>query len=801
VKPRTLHLSTVLLPLVLEFACAVPANASRLLEAAPSQVGLDAAKLEQIDGVVREGIEQGRLPGAVVLVVRQGKVAFRKAYGLRGKDPGESRMTIDTVFDLASLTKPVATATSVMILLERGKLALSDPVSRHLPEFGRNGKDHITVEQMLLHTSGLLADNPVEDYQDGRKKALERIWQLRPDAETGKRFLYSDVNFIVLGELVERLTGEPLDAFARKGIFQPLGMRETAFRPNEELSRRAAPTQWRSGRWMRGEVHDPRAYLLGGVAGHAGLFSTADDLGLFAAMVLKHGSLDDKRILNADTVKLMTRPVRVSGGLRALGWDVDTRFSSNRGDSFPLGSFGHTGFTGTSLWLDPTSQTAVIFLSNRVHPDGKGQINRLRGQVASLVAASIIAPPFPAPFELPSPGPDARDLAPVFNGIDVLERDGFKALKGKRVGLVTNHTGVDREGTSTIDLLHRAQGVSLVALFSPEHGIRGEVDRLVPDSKDEKTGLPVFSLYGARKRPAPEQLRGIDTLVYDIQDIGCRFYTYLTTLGYVLETAAENKLKVVVLDRPNPIGGLAVEGPVLDRKLESFTGYHPLPVRHGMTLGELAQLFNRERKINADLQVIAMEGWRRADLFDRTNLVWINPSPNMRTLAAALLYPGIGLLETTNLSVGRGTDRPFEILGAPWLDGRRLSESLARAHLSGVRFVPTRFTPKSSTHAGTQCGGIQIFLDDWRVFQSLPVGITIATHLRQLYPTQWEVNRYGQLLAHLPTLEALTRGDTAEQIMKLWQQDLASFRAVRARYLLYPNNPDGRDGKNLAPSR
>jgi uncharacterized protein YbbC (DUF1343 family)/CubicO group peptidase (beta-lactamase class C family) len=747
-------------------------KSTRLPDAAPAEVGLDAAKLGQIDAVVGQAIEQGALPGAVVLVVHRGKVAFRKAYGLRSKQPREVRMTADTVFDLASLTKPVATATSIMILIEQGKLHLTDRVSQHLPEFAPNGKDRLTIEHLLLHTSGLIADNPVSDYADGRAKAMERINQLKPLAEPGAKFIYSDVNFIVLGELVQRLSGETLDAFARKHILEPLGLRETAFRPGAAFLERAAPTEKRDGRWIRGEVHDPRAYLLGGVAGHAGLFSTADDLAVFAQMILNGGAYADKRILRPETVRHMTTPRDVPGGRRALGWDVQTRFSSNKGDGFSASSFGHTGFTGTSIWIDPPSQTAVIFLSNRVHPEAKTNINRLRGRVASLVAASIADAP-------------ARTLKPVFNGIDVLRRDGFRAPKGRRIGLVTNHTGLDRDGHSTIDLLHQADGVKLVALFSPEHGIRGEVDRPVADSKDDKTGLPIYSLYGTRHRPTKEQLQGIDTIVYDIQDIGCRFYTYMTTMGYMLETAAEHKLKIVVLDRINPIGGVAVEGPILDKKLESFVGYHPLPVRHGMTLGELALFYNRERQINADLEVIRIEGWNRADLFDRTDLIWVNPSPNMRTLAAALLYPGVGLLETTNISVGRGTDRPFELFGAPWLDGRRLAEALAGSHLPGVRFVATRFTPKSSTHAGKECGGVQIFIDDWRQFQSLPVGITIAYHLHKLYPEQWQIKGYNRLLANSPTLEALERGDSPEQIMKLWQADLERFQEVRKKYLLY----------------
>jgi uncharacterized protein YbbC (DUF1343 family) len=744
----------------------------------PARAGIDAARLARLDTVVPEGLKRARAPGAVVLVLRKGKVVFRKAYGLRAVKPAAEPMTLDTVFDLASLTKPLATATAVMILLERGKLRLADRVAEHLPEFGRRGKDRVTVEHLLLHTSGLLADNPVADYRDGRKKALERICELRLLGPPGTRFTYSDVNFIVLAELVEHLSGEALDVFTRKHIWAPLGMRDTGFRPGKGLVARSAPTERVRGRWLRGEVHDPRARLLGGVAGHAGLFATADDVARYARMILAGGQLDGKRILSPATVRLMTAPHRVPGGLRALGWDVGTAFSRNRGDLF--GGFGHTGFTGTSLWIDPDSQTAVIFLSNRLHPDGKGNVTPLRGAVANVVAASIVAPPFPTGSGVPRAG-----MRPVLTGVDVLKRDGFRALKGRRVGLVTNHTGRDADGNSTIDLLHKAAGVKLLALFSPEHGIRGQVDRPVPDGKDERTGLPIYSLYGKTRRPTAAQLKGLDTLVYDIQDIGCRFYTYATTLGYVLESAAAHKLKVVVLDRPNPLGGLAVEGPVLERKLESFVGYHALPVRHGLTVGELARLFNAERKIGADLQVVEMEGWRRGDLYDRTGLTWVNPSPNMRSLSAALLYPGVGLLETTNVSVGRGTDRPFEVLGAPWIDGRKLASALARARLPGVRFVATRFTPSSSTHAKKECGGVQIYIDDWGRFETLPVGVTIACALKRLYPKEWQSKRYGVLLGHPATLAAIERGERPARVTRRWRAELEGYLALRRRYLLY----------------
>jgi uncharacterized protein YbbC (DUF1343 family)/CubicO group peptidase (beta-lactamase class C family) len=771
------------------FVCASVTSAqvagAHLPEASPGSVGMDLTRLNRIDGAVQDSIQKQQLPGAVVLVVREGKIVFRKAYGSRSLQPTQTPMTLDTVFDLASLTKSIATATSMMVLLEQGKVRLANKVVDYFPDFAPNGKNQITIEQLLLHTSGLIADNPLSDYADGPTKAFERINHLELQTEPGTKFTYSDVNYILLGKLVEKLSGEPLDQFARQNVFEPLGLVDTTFKPDANLSRRAAPTEQRDGHWMQGEVHDPRSFKLGGVAGHAGLFSTANDLAVFAQMLLDHGSYQGRRILSPATVQLMTTPRPVPGGWRGLGWDIQTAYSANRGELFSPDSFGHTGFTGTSIWIDPPSKMAVIFLSNRVHPSGKGNVTRVRGQVATLAAASVVAPPFPSPRASRST-PASRVSGTVLTGIDVLVRDDFRQLKGRKIGLVTNHTGVARDGRTTIDLLHRARDVKLVALFSPEHGIRGKLDSKVGDGKDEKTGLPVYSLYGERRRPTAEQLEGIDTLVYDIQDIGCRFYTFMTTMAYILETAGQHKLKVFVLDRPDPIGGVAVEGPILDKNLESFIGYHPIPVRHGMTLGELAQLYNHERKLNADLTVIKVEGWKRDQLYDQTGLDWINPSPNMRSLTAALLYPGIGLLETTNVSVGRGTDRPFEILGAPWIDEHKLAEALNRAGLPGVRFVPTRFTPASSTHAGKECGGVQIYIDDWKRFASLSTGLAVACELRRQFPKEWQAQKYLRLLCNRATLAELEAGKSAAEIERSWQPGLKAFLALRKHYLIYP---------------
>jgi uncharacterized protein YbbC (DUF1343 family) len=746
--------------------------------AKPEEVGASAVRLDRIDAAVKQALDRGDAPGAVVCVVHRGHIIFRRAYGLRSKQPAEAPMTVDTVFDLASLTKPLATASSIMLLVEQGKLRPSDPVARHLPAFAAKGKNKVTVEQLLLHTSGLIADNPVADYQDGRDKAIQRICDLEPAAEPGVKFTYSDLNYIVLGELVEKQGGKPLDEFSKENLFTPLGLTTMGFKPAEGLKDRIAPTEKRDGKWLVGEVHDPRAALLGGVAGHAGLFATADDLAVYAQVLLDGGVWKDKRILSDLTVKRLTTPHPVplaNGGLgqRTYGWDVQTSYSVNRGELFAPGAgFGHTGFTCTSLWIDPPSQTAVIVLTNRVHPDGKGNVGRLRSQIATIAASAL--------------DPSPPETKPLLTGLDVLERDGFAALKGRRVGLVTNHTGVDRDGRSAIDLLSKADGATLVALFSPEHGIRGAVDERVDDSKDEKTGLPIYSLYGARKKPTAETLKGVDTLVYDIQDAGCRFYTYESTLGCALEAAAENKIAVMVLDRPNPLGGVEVEGPVLDAGRESFTGYHTLPVQHGLTVGELARLFNAERKIGADLEVIPMENWRRGDLYDATGLRWINPSPNLRSPLEALLYPGIGLLETTNVSVGRGTDRPFEWIGAPWIDGAKLAAALAKEDLPGVRFVTCKQTPSSSTFKGQECDGVQILVDDWSRFRPVRTGIALACALRALYPDDWKADAYDRLLCNAATLDALKRGAAWQQIEKGWQTELIRVRERRRAYLLYP---------------
>jgi CubicO group peptidase (beta-lactamase class C family) len=360
---------------------------TRLPDAAPADVGLDPERLKAIDEAANDAIKAKQCPGAVILIVRNGKVAYRKSFGQRAVEPKKEDMTADTVFDLASLTKPVATAASIHHLAQRGKLRLDDPVSKHLPAFG---KEKVTLEHLLLHTSGLAAGNPVANYTDGKKKAIEKICELRLAADPGKKFVYSDLGYILLGAVVEKVSGESLDDYARKHLFEPLGLSEMTFRPDKRLKERCAPTQKVKEEWLLGVVHDPRARALGGVAGHAGLFGTADDLAVFAQMLLDGGKFGKNRILDESTVKLFTTPLDVPTGKRTPGWDARTSYSGNRGSKFD--GYGHTGFTGTSMWIDPSSRTAVIVLTNRVHPDGKGDVRKLRSRVATLAAEAIVKP-------------------------------------------------------------------------------------------------------------------------------------------------------------------------------------------------------------------------------------------------------------------------------------------------------------------------------------------------------------------------------------------------------------------------
>ncbi len=743
------------------------------------------AGLQQLEKAVDAAVAKKSPVGAVVWLEHEGRT-HTLVKGDRAQVPSIEPMTVDTVFDAASLTKVIATAPAIMHLWEKGKLNLEAPVSRYLPEFTGEGREAILLRHLLTHTSGLKPGIPRDPAWSGYAEGIRRATTTVPDAPPDSFFRYSDINFILLGEVVQRVSGESLDSYVQKALFTPLGMTSTRYRPPAEWQGRLAPTEKdEKDVMLRGVVHDPTCRRMGGVAGHAGLFTTAGDLARFSRMILQGGTLEGVQIFKPGTLAQMQR-VQTAATVterRGLGWDLESPYSRPRGDRFPIGSFGHTGFTGTSLWLDPYSKTFVIFLSSRLHPDGKGSVRDLYEEIGRAAARCV--PNFDFDKVTGALRPRAADEVPsVLNGIDVLKRDGFAALKGLRVGLVTNQTGIDAERTPTIDLLAKAPEVKLRALFSPEHGIRGALDQeKIKDGVDAKTGRPIHSLYGERRAPTPEQLAELDALVFDIQDIGCRFYTYISTLRLCLEAAAKSNKKVFILDRINPIGGNAVEGPTMVEK-ETFTATHAIPLRHGMTVGELAQMMNAERGIQADLQVIRLEGWQRKWLMDQTGLPWVNPSPNMRRLEAALLYPGIGLLEFS-ISVGRGTDSPFEILGAPYVNDRRLAHELNQLGLPGLRFMPVRFTPTASVFKDQACGGVRMEITQRSAVRPVLTGVSIAAVFQRLYPKEFALEKVNTLLNHPGLLKGLKSGKSGKELSAQWAAETAAFQARRANFLLY----------------
>jgi uncharacterized protein YbbC (DUF1343 family)/CubicO group peptidase (beta-lactamase class C family) len=772
----------------------------------------EAPELRGIDSIIESSIQANQIPGAVVLVGHNGKIVYKKAYGNKSLEPVRQQMTEDTIFDMASLTKCMATATAVMQLEEQGKIRLNDTVAKYIPEFGKNGKEQITIRQLVTHFSGLREDLDLKVAWQSKATAYQMAHDETPVAPAGSEFRYSDINYIMLGELVERISGMSLDEYAQKNIFKPLDMEHTRYLPPVDWMEKIAPTEFdETNHMLWGTVHDPTARRMGGVAGHAGVFSTAGDVSKFAQAML-----DAKFVISAASIQKMITPQQPPNSveMRGVGWDIDTPFSSNRGEMLPIGSFGHTGFTGTSLWIDPTTNSYIILLTNAVHPrlrPGSPAV-ALRTKVATFVAANLrLSPSETERFRLQSitgyneAMSGARRLAArnglVTLGVDQLQDQWTRLTEGTdaphlgcrntpcRVGLVTNQTGLDSSGQRTIDLLARNQQVKLVAIFSPEHGVTGALDTTaIGNSVDAATQIPVYSVYGDstdKRHPPLDVLRTLDAVIYDIQDVGVRYYTYESTLGYFLESCGKTGVPLIVLDRPNPVTGSFVQGPVADVGRSSFVAYWQTPLRHGMTVGELAKMFNAEQKLNATLIVVTMKGWQRGDWLDSTGMTWTNPSPNMRSLNEATLYTGVAIIEGTNVSVGRGTDTPFEVLGAPWIDERQFAAYLNGRKLAGVRFVPTRFTPTSSNYANQVCHGVNIFVTDRNQLDGPELGLELASALLKLYPQQYKVDRLDFLMVHAASFEALKRGDDPRGIADTWRERVAEFMKMRAKYLLY----------------
>ncbi len=799
----------------------------------------------EIDSLMQAALAAKQLPGAVVVVGSGGHVAFEKAYGDRAIDPAIEPMTEDTIFDMASLSKCMSTSVAIMQMYEQGKLQFDDPVVRYLPEFAAAGKINITVRQLLTHYSGLAPDVSLKDAWSGKAEGVKRAMESVPAGPPGVKFVYSDINFITLGAIVEKLSGEPLDVYAAKHIFGPLGMADTSYltphcsilfndpnpnrppagrdcnnlKPSASDLSRVAPTAHNDDkpmaddRMLRGEVHDPTTRRMGGVAGHAGVFSDAHDVSLFAQALLdKLAGRPSVFPLKQATLELMCRPEQPvqAKALRGYGWDIDSPYSRPRGDIYPVGSFGHTGFTGTSLWMDPRSDSYVILLANAVHPRGGTPITTLRGKVATAAARALGLDKAPA------------GMATV-TGIDVLEETNFRALlalQGKdpahiRLGLLTNQTGLDSKGRRTIDVLAQQHGkgspsLELTTLFSPEHGIAGVEDRTgIGNSVDTATKLPVISLYGSKpedRRPKAEDLQKLDAVLIDLQDAGARFYTYETVVGYFLEVAAKTGTPVIVLDRPALTSGVQVGGPVSDAGMESYVNYMQEPMTLGLTLGELAGFFNGERHLGARLTVVPMRNWQRGLWFDQTGVPWVNPSPNLRTMNAAALYPGIAFAEYTNLSIGRGSDDPIEQIGAAWIandaEAQKLSDTLNARKLTGVTFAPVTFTPeKPYPYAGQSIHGVRMTVTDRERFDAPAMGAELLTAVHVQYPAQFKFDRAAKLILNDATDQALAAGKDPHEIAAMWDAGLSDFRQRREKYLLYGYLPSVESPETVVPAK
>jgi SSS family transporter len=886
-----------------------------------------------VSTLLNDAVAGHRPPGAVVVIGHGGRVVFEKAYGERklagepgldGQPSAAEPMTEDTIFDMASLSKCLSTATAVMQLYEQGKVQFDAPVERYLPKFNA-GHDperaKVTVRMLLTHTSGEAPDINLKDawglaapdFVEGVHRALTTPLMSAP----GEVFRYSDINFILLGYMVQVLSGEPLDVYAQENIFKPLGMTETRYLPvakacgphrvvgaaiawapapkghelfacpkgdwSTSLLTRIAPeahddeakadpgTNPDYDRLLRGTVHDPTTRRMGGVAGHAGVFSTAHDVSLYAQALLDRlAGRPSNFPLKRETLELMVAPEQpgheagqiakanaaeraaIAAGekgsaaglaphypavkdqdLRGFGWDIDTAFSKPRGVVFPIGSFGHTGFTGTSLWMDPGSDTYVVMLANAIHPRGNAPISNLRGEVASAAAEALGVEFIDRVGDLnciynPDEGPRycsggiayadgtvEKINPPVLTGIASLEAHHFDVLRSLRqsgslrIGVLTNQTGIDIDKRRTVDILATdlpkvVAGAKLAAIFSPEHGIFGKLDsEHVEGEIDSATGLKVTSLYGpteADKRPSHEALKDLDAVVIDLQDAGVRFYTYDTVVGYFLEAAAREKtefhhaLKVVVLDRPDLIGGEAVQGPVSDEELThgvaAYIDYMPLPVRTGMTIGELAKYVVGVKKLDVELTVVPMEHWTRAEYFDETGLPWVNPSPNLRTMTAAELYPGLGFLDFSGVSVGRGTETPFELFGATWMKGAEVAAALNARTIPGVSFsATTTSVAENANHYpfhGQTIEAVKIAVTDRRALDSPEMGVEILSVLHRMYPEKFAVEKTLRLVGRQSVVYAMERGDTPRAIEDGWKAGLDEFVAARKAYLIYP---------------
>lgn len=706
-------------------------------------------------------------PGAVALVGDVHHTYFHAATGLRQAVPEPLPALPTTPYDLASLTKVVATTTAIMLLREDGALDLDQPVSEivPIPAFGA-----FTVRHLLTHTAGLVAGLPYYKTASSIDEMLQRYAEREPDWPPGTRRRYSDVGFMILGRAVELAARDSLDAFCAKRIFKPLGMKCTAFNPPKAWRDTCAATEdcaWR-GRLLVGEVHDENAYAVGGVSGHAGLFAPAEDLALFCRASLS-GKLLPEKVLDEMT-RLGQAPVYPWQG---LGWQLDPWASGKEGFLPSRSAFGHTGWTGTCIWMDRRTGLFGILLSNTCHPSRANRNNEiLRRTFFSAVARQF----YPRTTN-------------AHSGLDRVVWEGFAMVRDKRFALLTNHAAVDQLGRHILDVFALDPRVKPTRLYSPEHGIRGDVEAGEAVAS-EPGDVPIISLYGERKRPSRDELKNVDLFVIDLQDVGARYYTYAATMFDCIRACGETRTPVLVLDRPNPVGGDTLEGPIAT-DVGSPVCAAPVPIRHGMTMGELATCFVDTLLTGPkpSLSVSALDGWQPERLFDECGLPWTPPSPNVPKARTALLYTGTCLFEGTNLNEGRGADTPFEMIGAPWLDPAAVIRKIRAADRPGCSLVPVTYTPRAipgkasdPRYRDQECQGIRIVVQDphkVRAF-TLAVALLIAIRNRHSGEFQWEPS-FDVLAGSKDLRCAIETGKSARRIIAECASALDAFNTKRVR--------------------
>jgi uncharacterized protein YbbC (DUF1343 family)/CubicO group peptidase (beta-lactamase class C family) len=755
-------------------------------------VAFEAEFEAELAAALAAALAAGEVPGGVCWVGSGADDLFVRAFGRRARGrplaPGEEAPpeVLEARFDLASLTKPVATASAVALLFDRGRLDLDRPVSADWPAFGAHGKERITPRQLLLHSAGLVADNPLADWQRGADELWRRIEALEPQDPPGQRLRYSDVGYAVLARLVERLDGRRFEAFCAAELFAPLGLFDTGFNPPPAERGRCVPTELAAaeeGRAaladeapLQGRVHDPRARAIGGVAGHAGLFSTGADLARWCRAWLGLGPAWISAATRREFQRSRWLP---DGNARALLGDVDTAYSGPRGSRGPASadpgaeplavdpigfwrgaSLGHTGFTGTSLWLEPSSACFAILLTSPLGAGEQASALPLRRRLGLAAGAAVHAAaraaraprPAAASFEV-----DGSASPRVRCGVDVLCELEPERLRGQRLALISHRAARLRDGRRSLDAIAALPGARLREVWTPEHGFEARAEGDIADGTDGASGLPLRSLYGATRRPLPEWFAGLDLLLYDCQDVGVRFYTYATTLAYAMEAAGQAGVPVLVLDRPNPLGLTRRAGPLLEPARRSFIGYAPIPVQHGLSLGELARFFVERLGLDCQLEVLACRGLERAATWSDLGLPFEAPSPNLRRPEAVALYPLLGCFEACALSVGRGTEAPFERFGAPWLDPQALLAEIGNDPIPGLRLAPIAFTPAADAFAGQRCDGVSVEIAG-PAFEPLPASFRLARALLASQAGRFDPAPLVERWGHGAWLEALRSG-------------------------------------------